>query len=478
MSYKYLGSSSAAPGSGSGGGDGSYLALDANNNLILTASSGGGGGGGGTPGGSTTQVQFNDGGSFGGSGNLTFNGTTLTGSYTGSLAELTTLSASNALITGSGKLYFNDTGGEYISGDGNNLTAVAGTNIIANAGTSVALIAGTAVHVAAPALQVSSSGSPYFNLLQGDGAANVSLINWQSGSTSDASGYLTKWADGVSSNAYVGNPALYNSRLFTQVRNKDSDVAVNYIQMALSNSGSLYIGRGTGGTGSITDFYPSQIDDYAYAAYIGTTDANTGGALYASGSVKVKGDLSASSMTLAPTSGSLAGAGSYLGLDVNNQIILTSSAGGGGGGVITALNNQAESRLVSIGSTTTELDGEANLTFDGTNLILTGAFNQSLVALSFVAGTASVNGAASNMFSATVTGSEHLANPTNLLPGASYTFILTQDGTGGRTLSFGTSYLWPGGITGSLSTGANDVDILSAITDGTSLYCSLTKDFS
>jgi hypothetical protein len=82
------------------------------------------------------------------------------------------------------------------------------------------------------------------------------------------------------------------------------------------------------------------------------------------------------------------------------------------------------------------------------------------------------------MFSATVTGSEHLANPTNLLPGASYTFILTQDGTGGRTLSFGTSYLWPGGITGSLSTGANDVDILSAITDGTSLYCSLTKDFS
>ena len=35
-------------------------------------------------------------------------------------------------------------------------------------------------------------------------------------------------------------------------------------------------------------------------------------------------------------------------------------------GTITALNNQAENRLVSIGNTTTELDGEASLTFQDT----------------------------------------------------------------------------------------------------------------
>ena len=51
-------------------------------------------GSGQNPGGSTTQVQFNNASSFGGSSNLTFNGTTLTGSYTGSVAEVTTLSAS------------------------------------------------------------------------------------------------------------------------------------------------------------------------------------------------------------------------------------------------------------------------------------------------------------------------------------------------------------------------------------------------
>lgn len=63
-------------------------------------------GSGGAPGGSTTQIQFNNASSFGGSANLTFNGTTLTGSYTGSLAEVSTLSSS-ALLT---------QGGSYLSG--------------------------------------------------------------------------------------------------------------------------------------------------------------------------------------------------------------------------------------------------------------------------------------------------------------------------------------------------------------------------
>ena len=37
-------------------------------------------------------------------------------------------------------------------------------------------------------------------------------------------------------------------------------------------------------------------------------------------------------------------------------------------GIVTALNNQAANRLTTIGATTTELDGEANLTFDGSTL--------------------------------------------------------------------------------------------------------------
>lgn len=61
-------------------------------------------GSGGAPGGATTQIQFNNASSFGGSANLTFNGTTLTGSYTGSLAEVTTLSSSALLTQGNSYL--------------------------------------------------------------------------------------------------------------------------------------------------------------------------------------------------------------------------------------------------------------------------------------------------------------------------------------------------------------------------------------
>ena len=58
---------------------------------------------------------------------------------------------------------------------------------------------------------------------------------------------------------------------------------------------------------------------------------------------------------------------SYLAIDSNNNIILTSSSG-----KISELNNRVANRLVTIGSVTTELDGEANLTFDGNFLSLQG----------------------------------------------------------------------------------------------------------
>ncbi len=46
------------------------------------------------------------------------------------------------------------------------------------------------------------------------------------------------------------------------------------------------------------------------------------------------------------------------------------SGGGGGGGAVTALNNATENELVTVGATTTELDAESTLTYDGTTLQL------------------------------------------------------------------------------------------------------------
>ena len=75
-----------------------------------------------------------------------------------------------------------------------------------------------------------------------------------------------------------------------------------------------------------------------------------------------------------PESGTLAGAGSYVGINSDDEFILTSFfSGSGTSAAVTALNNKAQSRLVTIGSTTTELDGEANLTYDGSTFSIDDA---------------------------------------------------------------------------------------------------------
>lgn len=77
----------------SGGINGYVLATDGNANLYWTA--GGGGGGNGNPGGSNTQIQYNNGGTFGGSSAFTFNQATNNVQIAGNLI-------SNAFVMGSG----------------------------------------------------------------------------------------------------------------------------------------------------------------------------------------------------------------------------------------------------------------------------------------------------------------------------------------------------------------------------------------
>lgn len=65
-----------------------------------------------------------------------------------------------------------------------------------------------------------------------------------------------------------------------------------------------------------------------------------------------------------------------------------------------------------------------------------------------------------NNFSLTLTDDRTLENPTNLVPGQSGAIEVTQDGTGGRTLSFGTQYETSGNSGIVLSAAPNAKDIL------------------
>lgn len=67
----------------------------------------------------------------------------------------------------------------------------------------------------------------------------------------------------------------------------------------------------------------------------------------------------------------------------------------------------------------------------------------------------------SNVFTLTATGNFTLANPTNVVAGTTYLIIITQDATGGRTITWGSNFKFGTGAIQTLSAGANKRDIIS-----------------
>jgi len=70
------------------------------------------------------------------------------------------------------------------------------------------------------------------------------------------------------------------------------------------------------------------------------------------------------------------------------------------------------------------------------------------------------NFATANNFSVTLGGNRTLANPTNLTAGQSGAIAITQDGTGSRTLAFGSYWKFAGGTAPTLTTTASKTDVL------------------
>jgi hypothetical protein len=86
---------------------------------------------------------------------------------------------------------------------------------------------------------------------------------------------------------------------------------------------------------------------------------------------------------------------------------------------------------------------------------------------------------ANQNFTVTLAGNRTLANPTNPVVGQTGSIFLVQDGTGSRTLSFGTQYDFSGGTAPTLSTTAAAVDRIDYIVrTATSIHCVFTADYS
>jgi hypothetical protein len=81
----------------------------------------------------------------------------------------------------------------------------------------------------------------------------------------------------------------------------------------------------------------------------------------------------------------------------------------------------------------------------------------------------------------TMGASRTLANPTNMKPGQSGVIIVRQDATGGRIITYGSKWKFPGGAAagGVLSTAANAVDVIAYyVYDANNIYCTLSKAFA
>lgn len=81
-------------------------------------------------------------------------------------------------------------------------------------------------------------------------------------------------------------------------------------------------------------------------------------------------------------------------------------------------------------------------------------------------------------FSLTIGTDATLANPSNFKVGQSGVIVITQDGTGSRTLAYGTNWKFPGGSP-VLSTAAGAIDVISYfVADTGQIVCNLSKAYS
>jgi len=87
--------------------------------------------------------------------------------------------------------------------------------------------------------------------------------------------------------------------------------------------------------------------------------------------------------------------------------------------------------------------------------------------------------AVTNNYSVTLGGNRTLANPTNITAGQSGSIFVSQDGTGSRTLAYGTYWDFAGGTAPTLSTAASSVDRIDyVVRTATSIHAVFTANYS
>lgn len=153
--------------------------------------------------------------------------------------------------------------------------------------------------------------------------------------------------------------------------------------------------------------------------------------------------------------------------DMNTARLLGRTTGGTG-----------DPEEISAGSTLTLSGGSLGINLGSQNA---WSANQRVAPSALTSGTnISVNAALSNIFTLTIAHNATLDNPTNLADGMVLTFRIKQDGTGSRTLAYGTKYEFPGDVAPTLTTTAGKLDVITGVYDSVAdkIYCTISQNFS
>ena len=169
------------------------------------------------------------------------------------------------------------------------------------------------------------------------------------------------------------------------------------------------------------------------------------------------------------------------------QVTLTAGAGvtfASSDNLLSTRTQSAQIAVIADGGNAFGVIGERNAPSLGVALlaqanVFTKAQTVTPVALTDAASIAT-DASLSNTFTVTLGGNRTLANPTNLTNGAIYTWRVRQDGTGSRTLAYGSKFKWPGGAAPVLTTTASATDFISGqyFSDTDTLLCTSLKAFA
>jgi len=307
----------------------------------------------------------------------------------------------------------------------------------------------------------------------------------------------------VTQNTYTGNGSTTNySFTFPYLDTTDIKVSLNgtittaytlanattvQFNIAPANGAAIRIYRQTDDSAPPATFYPGSAvrsqdlnDNFTQALYVAqetktyaeSTDASavqaTANTALANSSTAVSTANTALSTANAAssTANGIASTANTALTNANTALTTANAALPKSGGQMTGLIDFAVGQTISGYATTT-----------GTQTFTAGQ-RAEITALTDAA-TITPDLADSNNFSVTLAGNRTLANPTNIVAGQSGSIFIIQDGSGSRTLAYGSYWDFAGGTAPTLSTAASAVDRLDYIVrTSTSIHAVLTKALS